>query len=386
MHVTLVTSAFQNPDRSDAPGVGRYTTELARALSDRGVAVRVVVPDTKASCAPEGSVGNVEVVRVTSLANSIGRIGNVGQANLLSFGSSFARMPRLLDDTDVVHSTIPLLGVDSIRRHCPVVAFSHHVEQIRSPRDLLAVPFANAYGSYMYQRADAVVAPSRATGDRLVRRFSVKPARVKVIHHGISTQIFFRETRGAFSLWKEAMQTILYVGPLSARKNVLFLLDAFRHLGASLRDAQLVLIGSGPLETQVQRMTDAPPFEGRVVRLRQLSDDQLRQAYGAADVFVSASLDEGFGFAAVEAMACGTPVIALDTVVNREIVGDGGLLVSGATSVELSDAIRKVLRDPRLSKELSERGSRRVEERYSWAVAADAYVKLYEGLQGLRAG
>jgi|GEM_PF-4738895 len=386
MHVTLVTSAFQNPDRSDAPGVRRYTTELARALSNRGVAIRVVVPDTKANRAPEGSVGNVEVVRVASVANSIGRIGNVGQANLLSFGSTFTRMSRLLDDTDVVHSTVPLLGIDSVRGHCPVVAFSHHVERVRSPRDLLAVPFANAYGSYMYQRADAVVAPSKATGDRLVRHFSVDPTRIKVIHHGINTQVFFREPGGARNFGKEGTQTVLYVGPLNARKNVLFLLDAFRRLGASLRDTQLVLIGSGPLETRIQRMTETPPFEGRVVRLRQLSDDQLRQAYCAADVFVSASLDEGFGFAAIEAMACGTPVIAIDNVVNREIVGDGGLLVPEATSVELSGAIRKVLRDPWLSKQLSARGSKRVEERYSWTVAADTYVKLYEGLVGPRGG
>ncbi len=380
MHVTLVTSGFLHPEAADVPGVRRYSTELAHALARRGIHVRVVVPDTNHTTTE--SEKTVEVVRLKDLRGSIGRLGNIGQASLMSFGSRFIRTSSLLRDTDVVHSTVPLLAIDAIRRLCPVVAFSHHVEQIRSVQDLLTVPFGNSYGSYTYRRADAVVAPSKATAEQLVSRFDISPTKLTVIHHGINTKVFFQEPTPANELAKPGTRTILFVGPMTARKNVLLLVRAFKHLAKFVRGLQLVLVGSGPLESQVNRM--ARTIQGRVIRHTRLPDEQLRRLYSSADIFVSASLDEGFGFAIAEAMACGTPVVALDTIVSREIVGDAGILVRQATPAALSDEIRKILEDPRLARVLTERARKRVEDQYSWGVAAGEYAQLYKGLLNAR--
>jgi glycosyltransferase involved in cell wall biosynthesis len=378
MHLTLVTSAFLRPEQTDFPGVGRYSTELVRALARRGIAIRVVVPT--ANDEATAFDGDVEVQRVRGLRSSIGPIASVGQAGLLSFTSRLAKTPQLVGDTDLVQSTIPLLSIDSLRDRWPVVAFGHHVERVRQARDLLTVPFGNSYSSYTFRRADAVVTPSEATAAQLIRRFDIDRSKVGVIHHGIDTERFYRDPTPQGVPTRPELRTILFVGPLNARKNVPLLIHAFMRLNQSHRDIQLVLVGRGPLETQVDRLARRPPLRGKLMRLEKVSDDLLRGLYSSADVFVSASLDEGFGFAAVEAMACRTPVVALDTPINREIIGDSGILLSEATAADLADAIQRVLQDTALANDLGEKGRARVEQAYSWSIAAERYERLYRRL------
>ena len=331
-------------------------------------------------------MAGVEICRLRSLRNSFGALASLGQAGLLSFGSRLAKATPLMRDTDLVHSTVPLLVVDALRRIRPVLAFGHHVERIREIPDLLTVPFGNSYGSYTYRRADAVAVPSEAAAAQMTRRFGVPRAKLQVIPHGIEASTFYPEKIPFEPMHRTDRRTVLYVGPLTARKNVLALVQAFEHLVASAGDVQLAIVGRGPLEERIDRMAAGPALRGKVRRFEKLSDDQLRQAYSSADVFVSASLDEGFGFAAVESMACGTPVVALDTAVNREVLGDAGLLVHDASPLGLADAIRGVLENPEVADGLARRGRARVERQYSWSVAAERYERLYRRLIEMRAG
>jgi glycosyltransferase involved in cell wall biosynthesis len=384
MHLTLVTSAFLHPEQADFPGVRRYSTELVRALAQRGIAVRVVVPT--ADHEAKEVDGDVEIQSVRGLRSSIGPMASVGQAGLLSFTSRLAKTFRLVGDTDLIQSTVPLLAIDSLRSHCPVVAFGHHLERVRQARDLLTVPFGNSYSSYTLRRADAVVAPSEATATQLIRHFGIDQTKVQVIRHGIDTDVFYPDATPRGELARPEVRTILFVGPLTARKNVPLLIHAFVHLSRSVRKVQLVLVGRGPLEAQVDRLARSPQLRGRLIRLERVSDARLRGLYSSADVFVSASLDEGFGFAAVEAMACKTPVVALDTPVNREIVGDSGILLPDATAATFADAIQRVLQDAALADDLGERGRARVEAAYSWSVAAERYERLYRQLIEAKGG
>ncbi len=378
MHVTLVASAFLHPERSDFPGERRYSTQLALILAQSGVDVRVVVPADEHE--PDDPPTGVEVVRLRCLRNSVGRAANLGQVGMLSFAARFVRTRGLISETDLVHSTIPLLAVDTLRHVCPVVAFNHHVERVRGLADLLTVPFGNSYGSYMYHKADAVVTPSNTTAAALVRRLEVDQGKIRIIHHGIDTKTFFPEANPAHDLRGSGMRTILFVGSMNPRKNVELLVRTFGLLVKADHDTRLVLVGAGPLERQIDRMCRNPSYQGRVVRLGRLSDEELRGLYATADVFAWPSLDEGFGFAAVEAMACGAPVVTLDTAINREIIGDSGILVPGVSPDAWARAIRGVLDDPEIADALAERGLRRVKESYSWGVAAAMYVDLFKEL------
>jgi len=374
VHVTFVTSAFLHPERTDFPGVRRYSTDLVAALDRKGLSIRVVTPEDDEEGTPVQ--GNVEVLRLGGKWRRLGRVGNIGQARILSFARSLARNGRATEETDLIHTTIPLLSIDSIRARRPIVAMGHHVEQVRSPQDLISVPFGNSYGAYTYRRADLVVVPSRATASRLARRFNVNRRKVRVIHHGVDKSKFFPdEARKATG--EDALKTILFVGPMNARKNVLLLIDAFARLVRTHPSSRIVLVGRGPLDRRIDMLSQRYSLQGKVVRIEHLNDSALRQLYGSADVYASPSLDEGFGFSVVEAMACRTPVVVLDTPVNREVVGDAGVLVAEASIEAWTLALRQVLDNVEYAESLATRGYNRATGEYSWDVAAQEHIKMY---------
>ncbi len=378
MHVTFVTPAFRHPERTDSPGIRRYSSDLVKALDEKGVAIRVV---TFAEDGEPGSLpGRVEVVGL-KLSRSLGRrTGNIAQARVLAFGKRFAQSSDLLKNTDIVHADVPLLPIDGVRAWCPVVATSHHVEEIRSLGDLAGVPFGNSYGAYTYRRADAVVTPSESTASRLTRRFNVNRRKVHVIHHGVDLSRFYPDKPAADDLPVPSSRTILFVGPMNHRKNVLILLAAFGQLVHTHPDTKLVLVGTGPLDPQVNRLVRKQGLQGKVLRLAHIDDSHLRRLYSAADIYASPSADEGFGFSVVEAMACRTAVVVLDTAVSREIVGDAGALVPNETCQAWSAGMGSVLDDGQLARSLAGRGFRRVKERYAWGVAAGRYVQLFQDI------
>lgn len=378
MHVTFVTPAFLHPERGDFPGIRRYSTELVTALARYGLAVRVVTPEPVDE---EGeSLRNVEVVQLAPSRAFFGRTRNVAQAAMLSFGKRFVRERRLVRDTDIVHSDLPLLGIDSIRRSCPVVATGHHLERVRRPQDLLSVPFGNSYGSHTYRNADVVVTPSEATALKLSRHFGISRNRIQVIHHGIDASKFYPEKPSRGFPRNPSTRRILFVGPMNERKNVVLLLQAFERIIKTRPNTELVLVGSGPLDKRIDQIVREKPSGGIVTRLKQLDDAQLRQLYWSADVFASPSLDEGFGFAVVEAMACRTPVAILETRVSREIAGDAAFLVGGTNQAMWTASLSKLLGDPQLCDEYAERGSNHVAREYSWQTAAENYARMYREL------
>ncbi|MFT4745076.1 MAG: glycosyltransferase involved in cell wall biosynthesis, partial [Nitriliruptoraceae bacterium] len=110
-----------------------------------------------------------------------------------------------------------------------------------------------------------------------------------------------------------------------------------------------------------------------------LEDHELRLHYAAADVAVAPSIYEPFGLVAVEAMACGTPVVVGDTGGLREIVQGGhGLSFTPQDAAHLTQVLAGVLTDPALAADLVARGRRRIAARYDWNQVATATVEVYE--------
>lgn len=381
MHVTLVTSAFLSPQRADFPGVRRYSTELVGALERKGISIRVITPN------PDEAVhslpGRVEVVGLDGGWKRLGRAANIAQARSLGFARLVARTGWLFQDTDVVHTTIPLLSIDSVRARKPIVAMAHHVERVRSPRDLATIPFGNSYGAYTFHRADAVVVPSKATADRLALRFNVSHRRIRVIPHGVDTSKFFPQSGPAMTSLS-GFREVLFVGPMTARKNVLLLLDAFLRLVREDSRLRLRLVGVGPLDRRIDKIAESATLRGKVVRMRNLMDAELRHVYGSASIYASPSLDEGFGFSVAEAMACRVPVVVLDTEASREVVGDAGLLVADTSPESWASALKHVLDNADVAEALAERGHKRAREHFSWNAAADAHIRMYREVTAAR--
>lgn len=234
---------------------------------------------------------------------------------------------------DLIHSHHPfLLGDTALRMaaaHDVPIIFTNHTrydvythylpwssELIKRFASRLAAGYANL--------CDAVVAPSESIRDQL--RGAGVESPIEVIPTGVDRLLFdwghraaFREKYGVTS---DAF-VVGHVGRLAREKNLSFLADTLAEFVAKNSRSWFIIAGSGPCEDEVLDAFRSRSCADRVLRLGTLSHTELADAYAAMDVFAFASLTETQGMVLVEAMASGTPVVAIDAPGVRELVRNG---------------------------------------------------------------
>jgi starch synthase len=254
-----------------------------------------------------------------------------------------------------------------------------------------------------YQNADGVIAVSESMKRDVQELYGVPEARIRVIPNGVSTREF-RKSPNPELLRHHGLDPekpiVLFVGRITRQKGILHLLHAIPHLPSGV---QVVLCAGMPdtaeigaeMESLVQNLQSLP--ESRVFWIpKMLPREELASFYSHATVFVCPSVYEPFGLINLEAMACGTPVVASRVGGIPEVVVEGvtGLLVevdSGeggdyepknpeAFSLRLAEAIRSLLQDPHRAKAMGAAGLRRVEEHFSWDRIAARTLNFYEEL------
>lgn len=223
-----------------------------------------------------------------------------------------------------------------------------------------------------YRRADRIAAISRFSADEGIRVLGLDPARVEVIHHGVGPE--FRP--GPPDGGADGPPYVAVVSEFSQRKGYA---EAFA-LVAALADAGLPhrLRVAGRVNprrrAELDALVAAAPRPDRIDVVGFVAD--LPGLLRGAEVVVVPSRYEGFGLPALEAMACGRPVVAFDNSSLPEIVGDGGLLVPDGDVPALAAAVRSVLTEPALATELVERATTRAAA-FDWDRAAGQYADLY---------
>jgi glycosyltransferase involved in cell wall biosynthesis len=169
------------------------------------------------------------------------------------------------------------------------------------------------------------------------------------------------------------------VGTIEPRKNLTRLLDAFKACLEDWPELKLVLIGKkGWLYDSFFQHLQALGLEECVIFPGYVEEADLPAFYELAEVFVFPSLYEGFGLPALEAMACGTPVVCSNRSSLPEVVGEAGLLVDPTDTAAMTAAIRQILADADLQLDLKQRGLARAQQ-FSWARAAAELTALYRG-------
>jgi glycosyltransferase involved in cell wall biosynthesis len=220
------------------------------------------------------------------------------------------------------------------------------------------------------RRAGHIVAVSQATRQALETVLPEAKGKTSVIYHGVDDH--FAPLPAAMNEdFKRAARLgrfLLYVGNSKPHKNLARLLQAFANVRAQYHIG-LVLLGVAPSPSWSH-------LQGVHV-LPQVADAQLVQWYNAAEALLLPSLNEGFGFPALEAMACGTPVIAANVSALPEIVGDAGLLIDPYDGRDLAQAIKWLISDQKLHERLRRRGLERAKD-FSWSATATQTLDLYQ--------
>lgn len=235
------------------------------------------------------------------------------------------------------------------------------------------------------RKSSRIITVSKASKDSIIRELGVPDEKIIVTYEGtnqIFRQIFdveqIRRIRTKYNLTSDY---IIGIGSTDPRKNISGLVQAYAHLQANLKTAyQLVIIWTNKYLSKVlMKQVEDLGLNERVRFLSQVSDEDLVLLYNGASLFAYPTLGEGFGLPLLEAMACGTPVVAANNSSVPEIAGDAAILVNPADTRDLSETISKVLSDGNLRSELSYKGLKRAKE-FSWERCAKETIQVYHSI------
>jgi D-inositol-3-phosphate glycosyltransferase len=373
--ISLHTSPLDQPGVGDSGGMNVEICELAKGLGELGVAV-----DVFTRCAGRGVP---EIQPLGPLARVIqvpaGPCADVAKLELPelvpTFSESLVRRAEELGPYDLIHAHYwlsgPAAAAAARRWDVPLFASFHTLGEVKNltlADGEAPEPLARIAGERRAIRAaDRVIAPTSETARQLVELYAADPARVRVVPPGVDAARFFPRERGAARgrLGLGPGPVVLFVGRLQPLKGPDLAIRAFADMARAapeaMRDATFLMVGgpSGPGGGRVRSWLDGVAAEeGVTARVRFLEPrphDELPWVYSAADVLVMPSRSESFGLAALEAQACGVPVVASSVGGLRSAVRDGlgGYLVEGRDPSAYAARMLAIVTGPDLAARLS---------------------------------
>jgi glycosyltransferase involved in cell wall biosynthesis len=396
-------------------GQGVYVRHLSAALRHLGHTVTVFSGQPYPELEP-----GIELVKIPSLdlyrdadpfrrprLREIGRVVDALEVATMFTGGfpeprTFSirvrdELRRRPGEFDVVHDDQSLgWGILDLESNGPaVVASVHHPVSIDRALGLAAAPTSTKrwslrrwYGFSMMQsrvarRVRVLVTVSQSAKTDIVAEMGVHPSRIVVIPVGVDTSLW-RPLAGVARVPGRIMTTASADIPL---KGLAVLIEALAKLRSEREDAHLVVIGKLRERSPIAVLISHLGLEDAVEFAAGESDESLAARYASSSVAVVPSLYEGFSLPAIEAMACGVPLIASDGGALPEVVGASGesaVVVPAGDPYALFDALRRVLDDPVAAEALGERGRARVTDRFTWDATARATARAYQLALGER--
>jgi glycosyltransferase involved in cell wall biosynthesis len=305
-----------------------------------------------------------------------------------TFSLRVARLLReRLDDFDVVHDNQTLgYGVlDLERAGLPLVTTIHHPITFDRRVDLAAAPswwsrltLRRWYGFLRMQakvarRAELILCPSASSARDVVTDFGVDPGRIQVVPLGVDA-VFTPP-----SAPRVPGRIVAMASADTPMKGIATLLEAFAKLRTE-RDVELLLISRPKPGGQTEQIIDRLAIGDSVRFVHGLTDEELADVVGSAEIACVPSLYEGFSLPTVEAMACETPLVVSRAGAIPEVVGPDGLcadLVTPGDVGELETALGRLLDDPARRETMGRAGRRRALEEFSWRAVAQATAAAY---------
>lgn len=261
-------------------------------------------------------------------------------------------------------------------RQAPLVTTAH----LGSPEDLPGIVgrvtsiYERTVGRLIINRSARVIAVSNAVAAHL-RPLARHPERIGVIPNGVDLERF-----APAATPPSGPPVVLFVGRLIFNKGPQFLVEAMPAIVAKHPDARFRFAGDGPMQDELEKRVRELGLEGQVEFLGQREDipELLRQA----TIMARPSLSEGMPLVALEAMACGLPVVAADVGGTAEVVQDGvtGYVIEPENVEQLVERVNRLLGDAALRHEMGRAAREFVEHGYDWSSIAQRTLTVYEGV------
>jgi len=366
-----------------------YIREVAAEMSRRGVRSDIFTRRTDPD-APE-IVEMFDGVRVIHV--KAGPVRPVHKDLLPRLVRRFTEGVLRYGPYDVIHAHYWLSGVAGSTLKTlwgtPLVVSFHtlaRVKDIASPGDPPEPLFRKRGEVRAIREADRIIAPTDTEREQLIEYYDADPSRIWVAPPGVDLERFAPGDRAAakkrFGFSDDPL--VVFVGRLQAFKGTDIAVDAMRHLKRLIPDAQLAIVGGdSPRGSSGERMrlrltARRLGVSDRLRFMEPVGHERLPELYRAADVVVVPSASESFGLVALEASACGTPVVATAVGGLRVIVRDGesGYLVERRDPPSFAAALSRVLADPGAQTRLGENAVR-LAHRFPWARTADGILDAY---------
>lgn len=414
--ISLHTSPLDQPGGGDSGGMNVYIAEVAERLAEQGIEVDVYTRshDPGQPAVTELRPGS-RLIRVRA-----------GPERPLPKEELPDLLPEFLDGViqhaaaeagahphrhspyDVVHSHYWLSGwVGHMAKQiwgAPLVASFHTLGKVKNEslgsEDSPEPAVRLAGEEEVVSGADRILAPTPAEAANLVGLYGADPGRIRIVAPGVDRGVFVprprEEARAGLHLSNDRL--VLFVGRLQPFKGpdvaIRALAHAVRTSSGAAPDWVLAVVGGPsrqrPGDDEVSRLMDLAARSGvgdRVVFFPPQPHERLADFYSAAEVVVVPSRSESFGLVALEAQACGTPVVAAEAGGLPFVVRDGksGFLVRGRDPARYAERILQILGDPALAARLSE-GALRHAARFSWDATASGVSDVYLELLQRRVG
>jgi len=400
--LSVHTSPIDQPGTGDSGGMNVYIRAVAERLASQGVEVDLFTRCRGGATHDVREIANG--IRVVSV--KAGPCLPIPKADVPRFLPEFlGGVLRIAHEDgrgyDIVHSHYWLSGwvgraVSSSLR-APLVASFHTLGKVKNyslargeaPEPAVRVGAEQA----VIDEADRVLAPTPAEAAQLVGLYGADPGEIRLVPPGVDHLLFVPGDRAAARarLHLSGLRLALYVGRLQPHKGpdiaIRTLAEAVASDPGVAGELVLAIVGgpSGPEKgAEVARLLELAAALGvseRVMLFPPQPQSKLVDFYIAADVVLVPSRSESFGLVALEAQACGTPVIATAVGGLPYVVVDGrsGFLVDGHDPADHADRLLQILREPRLQSALGEQGARQA-LRFTWEATTDEMVSVYDEL------
>ncbi len=391
-------------------GQGVYLYNLSKALAELGNEVHVIVGPPYPFKMKWATVHKIKTPRFNELNGDritsenlslltfyeymAAKFGNFPE--IMSFSiRAFFKVKELIKDYpfDIIHDN-QCLGYGLLLMkalNIPLVATIHHPLPIDRQIAIYLSEGAKTklkqilfYPQFMQKivakRIERIITVSEFSANEIVKHFKVPRNKISVVHNGVDTELFHtREKLNKNQANDE--HNITFVGNCENRvKGLPLLLKSMKYLKENLgMKVKLTIVDKWKEEGIAPPLVERYSLEDDIIFTGFLTFEELSKQYATTELIIIPSLFEGFCFPAVEAMACGTPVVAFKVGALPQVMEDGktGILAEPGDWKAMAKAVAKILKNKELRERMGKRGRERVEKNFTWKNAAEHVIEIY---------